>query len=118
MLVRLNESISASQEERAAGDVTEMETEENAFAVPEPIDDFGEGMVDMDTGGDDMDRTEWSERAVGHVAQGGNLYEVTYLEIISDITTRSQARVHSLPPHDHRGHALRPDHRPPGVQLL
>ena len=121
LLVRLIESISASEEEGAAGDVSGMETEDNAFdafAVPEPIDDFGEGMVDMDTGGDDMDRTEWSERATGHAAQGGNFYEVTYLEIISDITTRSQARVHSLPPHDHRGHALRPDHRPPGVQLL
>ena len=80
--------------------------------MPEPIDDFGEGMVDMDTNGDDMDRTEWSERATGHAAQGGNFYEVTYLEIISDITTRS------LPPNDHRGHALRPVHRPPGVQLL
>jgi len=71
---RLNESISASQEERASGNVTGMETEENAFdafAVPEPIDDYGDGMVDHDTGGDDMDRTEWSERAVGHAAQGG-----------------------------------------------
>jgi hypothetical protein len=78
----------------------------------------GEGMVDVDTGGDDMDRTEWSLRAVGHAAQRGSFYEVTYLEIISDITTRSQARVHRLPPHDHRGHALRPDHRPTRVQLL
>jgi len=71
---RLNESISASQEERAANNLTGMETEENAFdafAVPEPIDDLGEGMVDHDIGGDDMDRTEWSERAVGHAAQGG-----------------------------------------------
>ena len=51
-----------------------METEENAFdafAVPEPIDDLGDGMVDHDVGGDDMDRTEWSERAEGHAAQGG-----------------------------------------------
>jgi len=71
---RLNESISASQEERAANNLTGMETEENAFdafAVPEPIDDLGEGMVDHDIGGDDMDRTEWSERAVGHAAEGG-----------------------------------------------
>ena len=73
---RLNESISASQEERSLGNVTGMETEENAFdafAVPEPIDDLGDGMVDHDVGGDDMDRTEWSEseRAVGHAAQGG-----------------------------------------------
>ena len=86
--------------------------------MPELIDDFGEGMVDMDTGGDDMDRTEWSLRAVGHAAQRGSFYEVTYLEIISDITTRSQARVHRLPPHDHRGNALRHDHRPTRVQLL
>ena len=71
---RLNESISASQEERSLGNVTGMETEENAFdafAVPEPIDDLGDGMVDHDVGGDDMDRTEWSERAEGHAAQGG-----------------------------------------------
>jgi len=71
---RLNESISASQEERSTGNVTGMETEENAFdafAVPEPIDDLGDGMVDHDMGGDDMDRSEWSERAVGHVGQGG-----------------------------------------------
>jgi len=71
---RLNESISASQEERSTGNVTGMETEENAFdafAVPEPIDDLGDGMVDHDMGGDDMDRSEWSERAVGHAGQGG-----------------------------------------------
>eukprot|EP00092_Neocalanus_flemingeri_P006979 GFUD01007533.1.p1 GENE.GFUD01007533.1~~GFUD01007533.1.p1 ORF type:complete len:751 (+),score=265.35 GFUD01007533.1:57-2309(+) len=71
---RLNESISASQEERAAGHSHGMENEENAFdafAVPEPIDDYGDGMADQDTGGDDMDRSEWSERALGHAAVEG-----------------------------------------------
>merc|ERR1712098_341838 len=65
-LNRLNESISASQEERVG---SRMESDENAFdafAVPEPIDD--EGMVDHDNDMDDMERTEWSERAVGHGA--------------------------------------------------
>jgi len=71
---KLNESITASQEERASGNVTAMETEENAFdafAVPEPIDDLGEGMVDHDTALDDMERSEWSEKAVGQAAVGG-----------------------------------------------
>jgi len=65
-LNKLNESISASQEERVG---SRMETHENAFdafAVPEPIDD--EGMVDHDNDMDDMERTEWSERAIGHGA--------------------------------------------------
>jgi len=72
---RLNESISASQEERAAGQSAGMENDENAFdafAVPEPIDDYGEGMLDHDTGGDDMDRSEWSERALGHAPAEGS----------------------------------------------
>ena len=70
----MNESISASQEERAAGQSAGMENDENAFdafAVPEPIDDYGEGMLDHDTGGDDMDRSEWSERALGHAPAEG-----------------------------------------------
>ena len=49
--------------------MTGMETEEDAFVLP---DDYGDGMVDHDdTGGDDMEWTEWSERAVGHAAQKG-----------------------------------------------
>jgi len=93
---RLNESISASQEERSAGNVTGMETEENAFdafAVPEPIDDLGDGMVDHDAGVDDMDRSEWSERAVGHSAEGGTrpgftaALPMTTADMLSVLTT-------------------------------
>ena len=69
-LNRLNESISASQDERNA---SRLDTDENAFdalAIPDPIDE--EGMVDHDQYGDpgleDMERTEWSERAMGHAA--------------------------------------------------
>ena len=65
---RLNESISASQEER--NNFSRIETAENAFdalAVPEG-DDYG----DVEPGDmDDMERTEWSERAVGHTAAPG-----------------------------------------------
>ena len=65
---RLNESISASQEER--NNFSRMDTAENAFdalAVPEG-DDYG----DVEPGDmDDMERTEWSERAVGHAAAPG-----------------------------------------------
>ena len=69
IFIRLNESISASQEERAAGHSTSIEENAfDAFAVPEPIDDYGDGMADHDTGGDDMDRSDWSERALGHAA--------------------------------------------------
>ena len=65
---RLNESISASQEER--NNFSRIETGENAFdalAVPD-----GDDYCDMDPGDmDDMERTEWSERAVGHAAGPG-----------------------------------------------
>merc|ERR1719422_957255 len=93
---RLNESISASQEERSTGNVTGMETEENAFdafAVPEPIDDLGEGMVDQDTALDDIDRSEWSEkavgeRAVGHTAGGFTAsLPMTTADMLSVLTT-------------------------------
>ena len=50
----------------------DMETDANAvdaFAVP---DDYDDDMVDHDTGGDDRDCTDWSERAVGHAAREGN----------------------------------------------
>merc|ERR1719189_1656307 len=66
---RLNESITASQDERNASRMEGNENAFDAFAVPEPIDD--DGMVDLDhdhDGMDDMERTEWSERALGHAA--------------------------------------------------
>ena len=66
---RLNESITASQDERNASRLEGNENAFDAFAVPEPIDD--DGMVDLDhdqDGMDDMERTEWSERALGHAA--------------------------------------------------
>ena len=66
---RLNESITASQDERNACRLEGNENAFDAFAVPEPIDD--DGMVDLDhdqDGMDDMERTEWSERALGHAA--------------------------------------------------
>ena len=68
---RLNESISASQEER--NNFSRLDTAENAFdalAVPESAaEDYG----DFGEPGDleDMERTEWSERAVGHTAGPG-----------------------------------------------
>ena len=69
-LNRLNESISASQDERNASRMDSNENAFDAFAVPEPVDD--DGMVDHDHDGDpgldEMERTEWSERAVGHTA--------------------------------------------------
>ena len=69
---RLNESISASQEER--NNFSRMDTAENAFdalAVPECVgDDFGGDYGDPGDQ-DDMERTEWSERAVGHAAAAG-----------------------------------------------
>ena len=69
---RLNESISASQEER--NNFSRIDTAENAFdalAVPEcPGDEYGDYGEPGDPG-DDMERTEWSERAVGHAAAGG-----------------------------------------------
>jgi len=88
---RLNQSISASQEERAAGNATEMEENAfDAFAVPEPIDDLGDGMVDHDIG-DDMDRSEWSEKAVGHAGPSrpgftANL-PMTTADMLSVLTT-------------------------------
>merc|ERR1719189_3460400 len=66
---RLNESITASQDERNASRMEGNENAFDAFAVPEPIDD--DGIVDLDhdhDGMDDMERTEWSERALGHAA--------------------------------------------------
>ena len=59
---RLNESISASQEAR------EEDHAFDAFAVPEPVDDFqAEGMVDNDL--EEYDEVgEMSERALGHGA--------------------------------------------------
>ena len=69
-LNRLNESISASQDERNASRMDSNENAFDAFAVPEHGDD--DGMADHDHDGDpgvdDMERTEWSERAVGHTA--------------------------------------------------
>ena len=94
--------------------MTGMETEENAFdafAVPEPIDDLGDGMVDHDAGVDDMDRSEWSERAVGHVAEGGLVLICAFL-IYKLFSPRYQTRVHCSSPHDHRRHVVRPNHRP------
>ena len=88
---RLNQSISASQEERAAGNATEMEENAfDAFAVPEPIDDLGDGMADHDVG-DDMDRSEWSEKAVGHAGPSrpgftANL-PMTTADMLSVLTT-------------------------------
>ena len=66
---KLNESISASQDERNASRMDSQENAFDAFAVPEPIND-DECMVEYDADGDDMERTEWSERAVGHTAAG------------------------------------------------
>jgi len=63
---RLNKSISASQEERS------NENAFDAFAVPEPVDDYRmeetEGMVDNDIEDDYDEATVVSERAVGHAA--------------------------------------------------
>merc|ERR1719234_1697250 len=69
---RLNQSITASQE--GSGDQEEFATNQenafDAFAVPEPLDDFqggAEGMVDHDM--EDFDElAEVSERAQGHGA--------------------------------------------------
>merc|ERR550519_1094593 len=67
---RLNESITASQEGKGQEDFTSnQENAFDAFAVPEPVDDFqgAEGMVDHDM--DDFDElAEVSERAHGHGA--------------------------------------------------
>merc|ERR1719347_2104279 len=71
---RLNESISASQDEREkqAGEMAF-----DAFAVPEPVDcDYRDGddycAQDMDMEpGMEGDNTVWSERAVGHAATRG-----------------------------------------------
>ena len=65
---RLNESISASQDERNASRLDGNENAFDALAVPEPIDDDVGHYNDGDTCIDDMERTEWSERAVGHTA--------------------------------------------------
>ena len=70
----MNESISAGQEERNAGKSAGMDIDEIAFDdfdVPEPKDDYGEGMVEHDTEGDVMERLEWIERAVGHTPAEG-----------------------------------------------
>merc|ERR1719370_2212828 len=67
---RLNQSITASQEGRDQEEFTNnQENAFDAFAVPEPVDDFqgAEGMVDHDM--EDFDElTEVSERAQGHSA--------------------------------------------------
>jgi len=77
---RLHESISASQEASQEepppipDPMPEVNAGDNAFdvfAVPEPLDDLGDGMVDHDIGGDDMDRSDWSERALGRAAAPG-----------------------------------------------
>ena len=70
----MNGSISANQEDRAAEQSAGMETNENAFdafAVLEPIDDFGECTADHDNGGDGMERSEWSERDLGYAPAEG-----------------------------------------------
>lgn len=62
---RRNEFIFASHWERASDTVETEKDAFKAFVVPEPTkDDYGDGMFDHDTGGDDMDRT-------GHAPQGG-----------------------------------------------
>ena len=67
---RLNQSITASQEGREQEELTSnQENAFDAFAVPEPVDDFqgAEGMVDHDM--EDFDElAEVSERAQGHGA--------------------------------------------------
>merc|ERR1719370_922764 len=67
---RLNQSITASQEGRDQEEFTSnQENAFDAFAVPEPVDDFqgAEGMVDHDM--EDFDElAEVSERAQGHGA--------------------------------------------------
>ena len=67
---RLNQSITASQEGRDQEEFTSnQENAFDAFAVPEPVDDFQgtEGMVDHDI--EDFDELrEVSERAQGHGA--------------------------------------------------
>ena len=67
---RLNQSITASQEGRDQEEFTNnQENAFDAFAVPEPVDDFqgAEGMVDHDM--EDFDElAEVSERAQGHGA--------------------------------------------------
>ena len=67
---RLNQSITASQEGRDQEEFTSnQENAFDAFAVPEPVDDFQgtEGMVDHDM--EDFDELgEVSERAQGHGA--------------------------------------------------
>ena len=67
---RLNQSITASQEGRDQEEFTNnQENAFDAFAVPEPVDDFqgAEGMVDHDM--EDFDElAEVSERAQGHSA--------------------------------------------------
>jgi len=68
---RLNESISASQEERL--NEQESITEEHAFdadAIPEPVDEVC--LMDGGVDGDYEDFTEYSERATAHAAGPSN----------------------------------------------
>lgn len=94
---RLNESISASQEERAENSTVANNSENafDAFAIPEPIDDDpgDTGMVDYDMA--DEDHSVWSERVegaqrAGHCNPGPGLtatLAMTPSDMLSVLTT-------------------------------
>merc|ERR1719187_1677347 len=92
---RLNDSISQSQEERAAhGRSVHEEHAFDMFAVPEPIDNdnIDDGMVDYDDNMDHngMDGTEWSERLAGaQMARPGltATLPMTTADMLSALTT-------------------------------
>ena len=96
---RLNKSISASQEGREQEEyINNQENAFDAFAVPEPVDDYhgAEGVVDNDM--EDLDDlAEVSERVQGHGAAReapgftANL-QVHILEISADLLLYSRIR--------------------------
>ena len=90
---RLNQSITASQEERLAGSFLQEENAFDAGAVPEPLevlreDDygFGDGTVDADEG---LGTSQWSERVEAHAPASslGLTSNLTTADLVSVLTT-------------------------------
>ena len=100
---RLNQSITASQEGREEEEfASNQENAFDAFAVPEPLDDFqgAEGMVDHDM--EDFDElAEVSERAQGHGAAREAPGFTANLQVQSlrmeSMTHNDKLKIHSFP---------------------
>ena len=91
---RLNQSITASQEERLAGSFLQEENAFDAGAVPEPLEElrdddygFGDGTVDGEEAG--LGTSQWSERVEAHApaSSHGFTSNLSTADLVSVLTT-------------------------------